>query len=106
MAYPVGRWFSPGELLDLQVMTLGVVQHAIVGVTLAVRIAYPIMSAVLVGHVALGMLGRSAPQLNLSSVGFTVTIVAGTGIFYLIAPMAAELVARESRKFIKDGFSF
>jgi flagellar biosynthesis protein FliR len=39
-------------------------------------------------------MGRTAPQLNISSVGFSVTILAGGGALYLTAPTIAEMAAR------------
>jgi flagellar biosynthetic protein FliR len=38
--------------------------------------------------------GRTAQQLNLGTLGFSVAVVAGGGAFYLVAPAAAELAAR------------
>ena len=61
---------------------------------LAVRMAFPILVAVFFGHVALGVVGRTAPQLNINSVGFSITILAGGGALYLLAPPIAELAAR------------
>jgi flagellar biosynthesis protein FliR len=49
---------------------------------------------VLVGHVVMAGMSRSAPQLNLGTLGFSVAILAGGGAFYLVAPAAAELAAR------------
>ena len=70
------------------------VTQAIGAVALAVRMAFPVLVAVFFGHVALGVVGRTAPQLNVNSLGFTVTILAGGAALYLLAPPIAELAAR------------
>ncbi|BDG07996.1 flagellar biosynthetic protein FliR [Anaeromyxobacter paludicola] len=87
-AWPPG---APRSLGDLAVRAIG---SASVSAALAVRLAFPVMGAVLVGHATIGILGRSAPQLSLSSIGFSVAILAGGGALYLVAPAAAELAAR------------
>jgi flagellar biosynthesis protein FliR len=42
----------------------------------------------------LGVLSRSAHQLGLGNVGFTISILAGGSAFYLVAPAGAEIAAR------------
>jgi len=64
---------------------------------LSVRLAFPVLAAVTLGHLGLGLINRAAPQFNLSNIGFTVALVAGCGAFYLVAPAAAALVAQEAR---------
>lgn len=69
MAHAVGIVFSAGLLLAL-----------------------PIIVALLITNVALGVLGRVAPQLNLIVIGFPVTIALGfaalyVGLPYLSAPL-------------------
>lgn len=88
--------FPPGGPVDPGPMVSGVVNHAILGAALAIRLAFPILAAVTFGHVALGVVGRTASQLNLSNVGFAVAILAGGGALYLVAPVAAEIAARET----------
>jgi flagellar biosynthetic protein FliR len=39
-------------------------------------------------------IGRTAQQLNLGTVGFSIAILAGGGALYLVAPGAAEMAAR------------
>lgn len=57
-----------------------------------VLLSLPIVVALLITNVALGVLGRVAPQLNLMVIGFPVTIVLGfvallIGMSYLSAPL-------------------
>jgi flagellar biosynthetic protein FliR len=86
----------PGATVGIDVAALAsaVVTQAIGSVALAVRMAFPILVAVFLGHVSLGVVGRTAPQLSINSIGFSITILAGGGAFYLLAPPIAELAAR------------
>ncbi len=86
----------PGATVGIDVASLAsaVVTQAIASAALAVRMAFPILVAVFFGHVSLGVVGRTAPQLNVNSIGFSITILAGGGALYLLAPPIAELAAR------------
>ena len=86
----------PGATVGVDVTSLAsaVVTQAIASAALAVRMAFPILVAVFMGHVSLGVVGRTAPQLNVNSIGFSITILAGGGALYLLAPPIAELAAR------------
>jgi len=50
---------------------------------IALRFAAPVMAVLLLGNVALGVLGRAAPQMNILMVAFPVQI--GVGLFALAA---------------------
>lgn len=50
----------------------------------AMKIALPAITALLLVNMALGVMGRAAPQLNIFAVGFSITI---TGGFYIIMIM-------------------
>ena len=57
-----------------------------------VLLSLPIVVALLITNIALGVLGRVAPQLNLMAIGFPVTIVLGfaallVGMSYLSSPL-------------------
>ncbi len=86
--------FPPGAVPSLRDAAVTVVWEATGAAVLGARLAFPILAAVLVGQVVMAGLSRSAPQLNLSTIGFSVAVLAGGGAFYLVAPTAAELVAR------------
>jgi flagellar biosynthesis protein FliR len=75
-------------------LVAAVVTHAIGAVALAVRMAYPVLVAVVFGHVALGVISRTVPQLSINSIGFSVTILAGGAALYMMAPHIANLAAR------------
>lgn len=49
-------------------------------------LALPIITALLIVNLALGVLTRAAPQLNLFAVGFPVTITVGFGLVFLSLP--------------------
>jgi flagellar biosynthetic protein FliR len=93
----------PGSPMELAELANAVITHALSAIALAVRLAFPVMAAVTFGHVALGVVGRTAPQLNISSVGFSVTILAGGGALYLTAPTIAEIAARAVSAAIAGG---
>jgi flagellar biosynthetic protein FliR len=86
--------WPPGSEPALGTLAAAVVGHAVLATALAVRMAFPIMAAVLLGHATMGVLNRMAPQLGLSNVGFSVALLAGGLALYLSAPAVAELVAR------------
>jgi flagellar biosynthetic protein FliR len=86
--------FPPGGPLALKELAMRAIWQGAGATALSVRIAYPVLAAVMVGHLVLGVLGRTAPQLGLGNVGFALGILAGGGAFYLVAPAAAEIAAR------------
>jgi flagellar biosynthesis protein FliR len=86
--------WPPGGARDLEAMAARTAGQAVLAMALAVRLAFPVLAAVLLGHTAMGITSRMAPQLNLSNVGFSVAILAGGLGIYLAAPTIAELAAR------------
>jgi flagellar biosynthetic protein FliR len=86
--------FPPGAGQGLRELALRAIWHGTGAAALAVRVAFPALAAVMVGHLVLGVLGRVAPQLGLANLGFTISVLAGGGALYLVAPAAAEAVAR------------
>ena len=88
MAWPAG---GPVELGPMLARTAG---HAVLAIALSVRLAFPVLAAVLLGHACMGVMSRMAPQLNLSNIGFSIAILAGGLGLYLAAPGVAEVAAR------------
>jgi flagellar biosynthetic protein FliR len=86
--------FPPGATLSLRDRAVEVIWQATGATALGARLAFPMLAAVLLGHVIMAALSRTAPQLSLGTLGFSVAILAGGGAFYLVAPAAAELAAR------------
>jgi len=93
----------PGSTVSIEPLAGAVVAQGIHAVGLAVRLAFPVLAAVTFGHVALGVVGRTAPQLNISSVGFSITILAGGGALFLIAPSITEIAARAAQTALAGG---
>jgi flagellar biosynthesis protein FliR len=61
---------------------------------LALHLALPVIAALLVTNVALGVMTRAAPQLNLFSIGFPITIT--VGLVVLVVSMPVVLGIAES----------
>jgi flagellar biosynthetic protein FliR len=86
--------FPPGRDHSLAELATRVIWESTGAAALAVRLAFPILAAVSLGHFAMAVTGRMAPQLNLNNIGFSVSMLAGGGAFYLLAPSIADAVAR------------
>ena len=97
------RWFArslveapPGSVVDLGAAAHGVVSQAVLSIGLSVRLGYPVLAAGLVAHLAVGIAGRSASQLNLGALTFVVTLVAGGGALFVMTPAMAEAAVRSA----------
>lgn len=53
---------------------------------LGLQIALPLVTTMLLCNLALGVMARAAPQLNLFSVGFPLTILTGLALLFLFLP--------------------
>jgi flagellar biosynthesis protein FliR len=84
----------PGATVDVRSLAGALVTQILFALTLAVRVAYPLLAAAVLGYGLLGMLGKASPQLSLSNLGFAVSFVAGGGAIYLVAPQGAQLCAQ------------
>lgn len=51
------------------------------------HLALPVLATMLILNLALGVLARAAPQLNIFAVGFPATIIIGMAAFVLIMPL-------------------
>jgi len=56
-------------------------------------LALPVIGALLIINLALGVLTRAAPQLNLFSVGFPLTLLAGIAVLTLVMPYLGDALA-------------
>jgi flagellar biosynthetic protein FliR len=52
----------------------------------------PVVGALLVANIALGILTRAAPQLNIFAVGFPVTLALGFVMLYLSLPLLVPMI--------------
>lgn len=59
-----------------------------------VQLALPLIAALLLTNIALGILTRAAPQLNLFGIGFPVTLTAGFIVLGLVLPYLAMPLER------------
>ncbi|HEY7759343.1 MAG TPA: flagellar biosynthetic protein FliR [Burkholderiales bacterium] len=73
---------APLDALALRVL----VEWAGTIFTAGLLIALPVVAALLIANVALGIMMRAAPPLNLFTVGFPVTLITGLLALYLAAP--------------------
>lgn len=70
-----------------------------------VQLALPLIAALLITNIALGILTRAAPQLNLFGIGFPITLGAGFAMLALMLPyMATPLgnLFHEALRFIQQ----
>ena len=77
---PVGRGLS-GALHWEHFATLGGQMFL-----LGLQIAMPLLATMLLCNLALGVMSRAAPQLNLFSVGFPLTVLTGLAVLLLFLP--------------------
>lgn len=58
----------------------------------SLQLALPIIAALMLTNLALGILTRSAPQLNIFSIGFPITLTVGFAMLALTLPYLAPLL--------------
>ena len=69
-------------------------------VTISFRLCLPIVAAMLILNAVLGVLAKTAPQINMFSVGIQIKIIVGLGILFLTIgtlPAASEFIFKEMR---------
>jgi flagellar biosynthetic protein FliR len=101
------RWLAssvqqvpPGSVASVAELARGAVIEASHAVVLGVRLGFPFLAAITLGHLALGLLGRAAQQLHFSNIGFSVSVLAGGGALWLVSPRAISLCAEASLRFV------
>ncbi|MCS6786061.1 MAG: flagellar biosynthetic protein FliR [Thiobacillaceae bacterium] len=76
--------------------------------TLGLKIALPVTAALLVTNLAIGMMTRAAPQLNIFAVGFPLTLAAGLLVLHYTVvhlPQALEQLWGEAGRVVADLFA-
>jgi flagellar biosynthetic protein FliR len=58
--------------------------------SVGLQLALPIIAALLITNLALGILTRAAPQLNLFGIGFPITLGVGLLVLNLVLPYLAS----------------
>uniref|UniRef100_E6QR66 Flagellar biosynthetic protein FliR n=1 Tax=mine drainage metagenome TaxID=410659 RepID=E6QR66_9ZZZZ len=92
---PIGMW--PGNHIFLQMVDWsGIIMHA------GVQLSLPIIAALLITNIALGILTRAAPQLNLFGIGFPITI----GVGFLTLALTLPYLAMPVQKVLQQGLEF
>jgi flagellar biosynthetic protein FliR len=56
----------------------------------AMMVALPVLTALLLVNIALGVISRAAPTLNIFSIGFVITILGGLGLIWWLLPLLGE----------------
>jgi flagellar biosynthesis protein FliR len=89
-------WLPPGSPVGSFLASRSPVQLGAELFSLGLSLALPFMAMLLFVNVAMGIVSRVAPQLNLFAVGFPVTILVGiamltVGLPMIEAPLAVQL---------------
>ncbi len=85
---PIGALGISQEIF-LRVVALGSVVF-----TWGILMALPVLTALLFINIALGVVTRAAPQLNIFAVGFPVTIISGLLIMFIVMPVYLDVMTR------------
>lgn len=81
------------DLLPISVLAIntaaftGVVQIGQQVLTIGLQMAAPVMVALFLANIAMGILGRAVPQINVLITSLPVTILAGIGVLFVTIPM-------------------
>jgi len=92
------RLNPPGSLVSLADAASRIIPHTLLALALIFRMGFPYMIVMAFAHALMGMAGRTAPQLGISSMGFAISIVAGWYALYLSAPLVAEMAVQASMR--------
>lgn len=85
---PIGATPIQGEALA------GIVRWGGVLFEVGLHIALPVTAALLSANLAIGMMTRAAPQLNIFAVGFPITLAAGFSMLYFSMLYFPPIIAR------------
>ncbi len=88
----IGRsfeWLPPGGTQFVAAGFRTLAQTGTVLYATGLMIALPLVTALLITNVALGVLTRAAPQLNLFALGFPITLGVGLAGLYIVLPLFA-----------------
>jgi flagellar biosynthetic protein FliR len=86
-AFPIGM---PGTGSGLMGRDLAMMGGQIFSI--AVHLSLPVVATLLICNLALGAMMRAAPQLNLMSIGFPISLLVGLWIMWLCAPQLVVAV--------------
>jgi flagellar biosynthetic protein FliR len=80
--------------LQLAVDWHSLVLHGSTVFSIGLHLALPVLATLLLTNVAMGVLTRAAPQLNLFSIGFPLTLLIGLAALALAMPYMEPLIER------------
>ena len=69
--------------------------------TVALQIALPVLAALLTANIVLGILTRAAPQMNIMSIGFSITITTGLWVLVMSLPYLANVFEQTSLRILE-----
>jgi flagellar biosynthesis protein FliR len=84
---PIGTSLAPDMWKNI-VMTGSIVFSS------GLQLALPVITALLVTNIALGILTRAAPQLNLFGIGFPITMTVGFVMIFVVIPYMGAPLAK------------
>ncbi|MBX3560520.1 MAG: flagellar biosynthetic protein FliR [Sphingomonas sp.] len=87
------RALPPGDAWMSQESIRGLVFFGSVLFSAGLSIALPVAFAIVLVQIMMGVLARSAPQLNLFAVGFPAALLAGVVLLAIAAPVLGEGIA-------------
>lgn len=87
VAFPVGNAFLPHESIG------AIASFGTIIFKAGLAIALPVGFALILVQVVMGVIGRSAPALNLFSVGLPATLMFGTVLLAMAVPSMADAIA-------------
>lgn len=62
--------------------------------SLGLHLALPMIAAIMIANIALGLLSRAAPQLNIFAIGFPLTLMVGFWSLWLALPYLGNVMER------------
>lgn len=76
------------------------------GFELAIRVAAPVLCVIFLETVAVGMIMKTVPQLNILSFGFPVRILAGVAAMYASLAAVTDATTGEIERTMRDAWSW
>lgn len=95
---PIGMFTAGDVPLD---MFIEVVTS---GFELAIRVASPVIAAVAMSQVAMGLVMKTMPQVNIMSIGFAIQILTGLILLMLMINVMSDVAGQEIDR-VMDGLS-
>lgn len=93
----------PGTVTGLTDLARASIVQALEAIALSVRLGFPFLAAVTLGHLVLGLVGRAAQQLHFSNLGFSVSILFGGGALWVVAPPMLRACAQSALHYFPGG---